>query len=160
MIELPRNLLNIEIYFKKVTSSKRFTIFAQKDPVSVYKIHISEGYNINMKCIRMSEFGRYLVIYSNYIIKNFTYENFEIFHKGSKILLERSYWFFITEDEDKPDDSKFSEINFYKGRGIAHKFDPNLKKQGVRLKQFIDINEFAPMKIKLDDETQMLPGDE
>lgn len=160
MVDLPTDLMDIEIYFKKVTSSKRFSIFSQKDPVSVYKIHISEGYNINMKCIKVSQFSRYLVIYSNYIIKNFTFENFEIFHKGSKILLEKSHWFFITEDEDKQVDSKFSEINFYKGTGEAQKFDPNLKKQGVVMKQTIDVNEYAPNKIRLDYSNQVLPGDE
>jgi hypothetical protein len=87
IIDLPEDILNIEIYFKKVTSSKRFNLFSQKESVSVYQIHISEGYNINMKCIKMSQFGRYLILYSNYIIKNFTFENFEIFHKGNKILL-------------------------------------------------------------------------
>ena len=55
-------------------------------------------------------------------------------------------------------DTKFSEINFYKGPGEAHKFDPNLKKQGIKLKQAIDVNEAAPERIILDDEAQMLPG--
>ena len=150
----------MEIYFKKVTSSKRFRIFTQEEPISVYKIHISEGYNINMKCVRMSQMGRYLVIYSNYIIKNFTQENFEIFHKGNKILLERSFWFFITEDEDMHLYTKFSEINFYKGTGSLEKFDTNLKKQKIRLTKVMTMDEIAPLRIRLEDDALMLPGDE
>lgn len=114
-----------------------------------------------MKCIKMSQLSRYLIIYSNYIIQNFTSENFQIFHKGSKILLEKSHWSFITEDEDRQVDTKYSEINFYKGLGDAHKFDPNLKKQGITLKRMLETQELVPLKVMgEDDENQILPGDE
>jgi len=73
-----------------------------------------------MKVSKLSELSREVTLYSTYIIRNQTYEDFSIEYEQRNYVLERYFWLFVTDSDIKRKKHK-GKISFFRNSGnVCH----------------------------------------
>lgn len=90
-----------------------------------------------MKCNKLSDSVREIIIYSSIILRNLTYENFEIGYESRKVVLEKYFWFFLTDTYEKNQDYK-PWIGFYKTARNHYLFNIVDRRQILKLERVSD----------------------
>lgn len=117
---------------RKFSTSDKVSIFTQKEKTKEYIINVSEFYQIALKCNKLSDSVREVIIYSTFIFRNLTYENFEIGYESRRAVLEKYFWFFITDTYEKSNDYK-PWIGFHKTAKNHYLFSIIERRQVLKL---------------------------